>query len=112
MQLYICGDPERSSRYTTVAHAEVGDPGKRWTVYVNPNHTDYVPLGDEEDRAARALALGERFALKPIRRIKPDERKKSGFYVLYLVRVPKHDLHLAPAWDGTFIEQGIAPTPS
>ena len=112
MELYVCGDPERSSRYTTVAHAEVGAPSKRWTVYINPKHTDYVPLGDEEDRAQRVMALGKKFGLKPIRRIKPDERKKSGSYVLYLVRVPKTDLHLAPEWDGAYVEQGHAPASS
>ena len=111
MELYICGDPERSSRYTTVAHAEVGAPHQRWTVYINPNHTDYVPLGDEADRATRVMELGKKFGIRPIQRIKPDARVRGGTYTLYLVRVPKEGLHSVPAWDGTFIEQAprVAP---
>lgn len=108
MELYIYGDPKRSSRYTTVPHAEVGAPHKQWTVYINPAHTDYVPLGtDESDRAARVLELGRKFGLKPIRRVKPND-SAAGQYVLYLLRVPKTDLHRALQWDGTFIEQGPA----
>lgn len=107
MDLYVCGDPVRSSRYTRVLHAEIGAPHKQWQVYINKHHTDYVPLThDEGERAARVMELGKRFGLKPTRRTKPDARHSDGTYTLLQVRVPKTDLAGAPAWDGTFIEEG------
>lgn len=101
MELRNNGPAHRTSTYTYVPMCEVSNPQKRWTQYINKHHTHYVPKGGlSEDRAIRALLLAEKFNVKPIKRLKPDNRTGKTT-PLYIVEV-FHDGRKVAPFDGMF----------